>query len=135
MIHVIDLLKQAGVTKIAFGVTALSTAAVPAPLVPPLSSSDAPQAALPTTPASAQSVSPPILAKVKESPLDVREAPFADLDSSWLNGTNRQPASLLGAGPSPFPSTPMLTMRTNFIIPSTTRFFRLPPRRAATKFR
>jgi hypothetical protein len=37
-----------------------------------------------------------------QPPLDVREAPFADLDSSWLNGTNRQPASLLGAGPVTF---------------------------------
>ncbi|HZS41197.1 MAG TPA: outer membrane beta-barrel protein, partial [Polyangia bacterium] len=32
-------------------------------------------------------------------PLDVREPPFADFDSSWMNGTNRQPASLLVTGP------------------------------------
>lgn len=35
----------------------------------------------------------------KKQPLDVREPPFADYDLSWLNGSNRQPASLLVLGP------------------------------------
>ena len=35
----------------------------------------------------------------KEQPLDVREAPFANGDWGWLNGQNRQPDSLLVAGP------------------------------------
>src|SRR5215471_8545656 len=33
-----------------------------------------------------------------EQPLDVREPPFS-LDYSWMNGSNAQPASLLGMGP------------------------------------
>jgi hypothetical protein len=47
-------------------------------------------------------VVPTTVPSTKDEPLDVREAPFADLDSSWLNGTNRQPASLLSAGPVTF---------------------------------
>src|ERR1022692_2780130 len=37
-----------------------------------------------------------------EKPLDVREAPFANHDYSWINGSNRQPNSLLGVGPLTF---------------------------------
>jgi Putative beta-barrel porin-2, OmpL-like. bbp2 len=36
-----------------------------------------------------------------EKPLDVREPPFAG-DYSWLDGSNRQPSSLLGVGPVTF---------------------------------
>lgn len=32
-------------------------------------------------------------------PLDVREPPFSELDFSWLDGSNNQPASLLTMGP------------------------------------
>jgi hypothetical protein len=35
----------------------------------------------------------------EEKPLDEREPPFADGDWSWLNGSNRQPSSLLKWGP------------------------------------
>jgi hypothetical protein len=35
----------------------------------------------------------------KLQPLDVREPPFGEFDFSWMNGTNRQPASLLVTGP------------------------------------
>ncbi len=35
----------------------------------------------------------------KPQPLDVREPPFSEFDYSWTNGANRQPASLLTAGP------------------------------------
>ncbi|MFO0663700.1 MAG: outer membrane beta-barrel protein [Polyangiaceae bacterium] len=35
----------------------------------------------------------------KEVPLDVAEPPFAHGDFSWMNGQNRQPESLLKAGP------------------------------------
>jgi len=38
----------------------------------------------------------------KEPPLDVREAPFANGDWNWLDGQNRQPNSLLVAGPVTF---------------------------------
>ena len=31
-------------------------------------------------------------------PLDVREPPFGELDSSWRNGNNPQPSSLLQGG-------------------------------------
>src|ERR1700687_6098226 len=34
-----------------------------------------------------------------ESGLDVTEPPFGDHDFSWLNGSNRQPPSLLQFGP------------------------------------
>jgi hypothetical protein len=33
-----------------------------------------------------------------QEPLDVREPPFGEFDFSWLNGNNRQPASLLQTG-------------------------------------
>ena len=32
-------------------------------------------------------------------PLDVREPPFGEFDFAWMNGSNPQPASLLGMGP------------------------------------
>ena len=32
-------------------------------------------------------------------PLDVREPPFGEYDYAWMNGSNPQPASLLGMGP------------------------------------
>ena len=35
-----------------------------------------------------------------QPPLDLREPPFANMDSSWLNGSNRQPESLLKVGPT-----------------------------------
>jgi len=35
----------------------------------------------------------------KRQPLDLREPPFGEYDFSWMNGTNRQPASLLTTGP------------------------------------
>lgn len=76
-----------------------------APLIvspPPVAAAEAPTLnpqASPTT-ATAAAATPPT--STGDKPLDVREAPFADLDSSWLNGTNRQPASLLGAGPVTF---------------------------------
>ena len=35
----------------------------------------------------------------RAQPRDVREPPFGDIDSSWLNGNNSQPASLLTVGP------------------------------------
>src|SRR5260370_28456013 len=38
-------------------------------------------------------------APAKPQPLDVREPPFGDYDLSWLNGSNRQPPSLLVMGP------------------------------------
>jgi hypothetical protein len=34
-----------------------------------------------------------------DKPLDVLEPPFSDVDSSWMNGSNSQPASLLTMGP------------------------------------
>jgi hypothetical protein len=34
-----------------------------------------------------------------DKPLDVREAPFGEFDYNWMNGSNTQPASLLGMGP------------------------------------
>jgi len=34
-----------------------------------------------------------------DQPLDVREPPFQDVDFSWMNGSNTQPASLIAMGP------------------------------------
>ena len=34
-----------------------------------------------------------------EKPIDVKEPPFGEYDFTWLNGSNRQPASLLTTGP------------------------------------
>jgi hypothetical protein len=34
-----------------------------------------------------------------DKPLDVREPPFGEFDYAWMNGSNTQPASLLGMGP------------------------------------
>jgi hypothetical protein len=45
------------------------------------------------------SVVPP---RAAEPSPDVRETPSREADTSWLNGTNRQPASLLGTGPVTF---------------------------------
>jgi hypothetical protein len=50
----------------------------------------------------APAAGPPVLvapAPPAPKPLDVLEPPFSDLDSSWMNGTNSQPASLLTMGP------------------------------------
>jgi putative OmpL-like beta-barrel porin-2 len=44
----------------------------------------------------------PVAAADKPKPLDVREPPFSQFDSTWLNGNNPQPASLLGLGPITF---------------------------------
>src|SRR5689334_21490557 len=33
------------------------------------------------------------------TPIDATEPPWSGRDYSWMNGTNRQPASLLGLGP------------------------------------
>ncbi len=76
-------------------------AAVPSP---PLIVEPLPSVVQAPTPVSPSPAAPPATAtpNPKDQPLDVREAPFSDLDSSWLNGTNRQPASLLGAGPVTF---------------------------------
>ncbi len=49
---------------------------------------------------SAEEVSSP--SPPSESGLDVTEPPFGDHDFSWLNGSNRQPASLLQFGPVTF---------------------------------
>lgn len=51
--------------------------------------------------AAKQPASAPTTATVPNAvaPLDVREPPFAQFDYSWMNGSNRQPASLLGLGP------------------------------------
>jgi len=38
-------------------------------------------------------------APTQDAPLDVREPPFAGFDYTWMNGSNRQPSSLLGLGP------------------------------------
>jgi hypothetical protein len=35
----------------------------------------------------------------KDAPLDIREPPFGEFDFTWMNGSNTQPASLLGMGP------------------------------------
>ena len=77
--------------------TDIADASIEAAPPPPLFVSPPPPIALVTTAPPAQPK-----AKAPDPPLDVREAPFSDLDSSWLNGTNRQPASLLGAGPVTF---------------------------------
>jgi putative OmpL-like beta-barrel porin-2 len=52
-----------------------------------------------TPPAPAPATSPPPTPAAPK-PLDVREPPFADKDFSWLNGSNRQPESLLHVGPT-----------------------------------
>lgn len=49
----------------------------------------------PTTPASSANAS----TSATVQPLDLREPPFAGKDFSWLNGSNRQPESLLKIGP------------------------------------
>ena len=41
----------------------------------------------------------PASAPVTVPPLDVREPPFGRFDASWMNGSNRQPSSLLALGP------------------------------------
>jgi hypothetical protein len=41
----------------------------------------------------------PTAAAQPDKPLDVREPPFGEHDFAWMNGTNTQPASLLGMGP------------------------------------
>jgi hypothetical protein len=48
--------------------------------------------------AHAQGEAPP--ASASPQPLDLREPPFANEDFSWLNGSNRQPDSLLKLGPT-----------------------------------
>src|SRR6516165_1417446 len=42
---------------------------------------------------------PPPPAPAPPQPLDVREPTFGEFDFSWMNGTNRQPPSLLTWGP------------------------------------
>lgn len=49
-------------------------------------------------PASAPAASTPALVQSSQA-LDVREPPFAQGDFTWMNGSNRQPSSLLGLGP------------------------------------
>jgi hypothetical protein len=55
------------------------------------------QADAPSTTPPAPSSPPP--ATPADRPLDVREPPFGDVDSSWMNGSNSQPSSLLTVGP------------------------------------
>jgi hypothetical protein len=50
-------------------------------------------------PAAASSAGPAAVAEA-DLPLDLREAPFAEGDFSWLNGSNSQPSSLLKVGPT-----------------------------------
>ena len=50
---------------------------------------------LPMVPAAAVTVEAP----PPDKPLDVREPPFGEHDFAWMNGSNTQPASLLGMGP------------------------------------
>jgi hypothetical protein len=54
-----------------------------------------PDAAAEVAPAAVAAPAPPPVDK----PLDVLEPPFGDVDSSWMNGSNSQPASLLTTGP------------------------------------
>jgi hypothetical protein len=42
---------------------------------------------------------PPAVVAPAEKPLDERESPFGEFDYAWMNGSNPQPASLLGMGP------------------------------------
>ena len=62
------------------------------PATPPPPPPPSITAAAPSPPAAP--VSPPA-----EKPLDAREPPFGDVDSSWMNGSNSQPPSLLTVGP------------------------------------
>jgi hypothetical protein len=62
------------------------------PLLPP------PSPAVIAVPVSAPVGAPTPPPSMPDKPLDVRDPPFAG-DFSWLNGSNRQPASLLTVGP------------------------------------
>jgi Putative beta-barrel porin-2, OmpL-like. bbp2 len=66
-----------------------STPTPPAPSAAPAMPTPTPSPTLPATPPS-----------VPTPPLDVREPPFANKDFSWINGSNRQPDSLLHIGPT-----------------------------------
>ncbi len=68
-----------------------SLLALSAPLALATSAAHAQDPPPPASSASAPPASPP--------PLDVREPPFAGKDFTWLNGSNRQPESLLKVGP------------------------------------
>jgi hypothetical protein len=66
-------------------------------LIPP-TAAPADSQALSATPTPTATPAPPTPPAPK--PLDLREPPFADKDFSWLNGSNRQPDSLLHVGPT-----------------------------------
>lgn len=71
----------------------LPDAPATSPALPPLP--PAPVAAPLPAPAASPAPEAP-----KTQPLDLREPPFANKDFSWLNGSNRQPDSLLKVGPT-----------------------------------
>jgi hypothetical protein len=64
----------------------------------PLMPEPPPVVATPATPAAPPAPPPPPTVPAVQ-PLDLREPPFANQDFSWLNGSNRQPDSLLKLGP------------------------------------
>jgi hypothetical protein len=74
------------------------------PLLPIPIPTMAPSLATPSPGAPTQPPSPPPTPAPPTSstskPLDLTEPPFADKDFSWLNGSNRQPDSLLHVGPT-----------------------------------
>jgi hypothetical protein len=63
----------------------------------PTTTPDAPPAVVAPAPAPTTEADP--APPAPERPLDAREPPFGDLDSSWMNGSNSQPSSLLTMGP------------------------------------
>jgi hypothetical protein len=82
-------------------VSARASAADPPPgdLLP--TASPAPAPASPAAPPPvAITPAPSASTPAPDKPLDVREPPFADKDFSWINGSNRQPDSLLHIGPT-----------------------------------
>jgi hypothetical protein len=83
----------------------LPTPSTATPWLPSPTPTTAPLLATPPTPgapsqppSSPPTPTPPTSSASK--PLDLREPPFADKDFSWLNGSNRQPDSLLHVGPT-----------------------------------
>jgi len=50
-------------------------------------------------PETAPSLTPPLRSPSAMKPLDVQTPPFSEFDFSWINGSNRQPSSLLTIGP------------------------------------
>jgi hypothetical protein len=72
----------------------LPPAPPPTPAPPPSLPDPVTTPAIPPTPVPLPS------APAAPQPLDLREPPFANKDFSWINGSNRQPESLLKVGPT-----------------------------------